>query len=127
MRPAIANPFALPALARLGRAGIDPLLAHAPPPAGPRLDPGHHGPPGIPGHPEEEPPAEILKNVPPSAGHPWVRSGWLTIGSPLVHRVLLGRPVLYGTTKKFLQVFGLKSLDDLPLVEQLVPPHASGE
>ncbi|HZY85285.1 MAG TPA: SMC-Scp complex subunit ScpB, partial [Gemmataceae bacterium] len=26
----------------------------------------------------------------------------------------LGRPVLYGTTKKFLQVFGLKSLKDLP-------------
>ncbi len=26
----------------------------------------------------------------------------------------LGRPVLYGTTKKFLQVFGLKSIKDLP-------------
>jgi segregation and condensation protein B len=26
----------------------------------------------------------------------------------------LGRPVLYGTTKKFLQVFGLGSLRDLP-------------
>jgi segregation and condensation protein B len=26
----------------------------------------------------------------------------------------LGRPVLYGTTRKFLQVFGLKSLRDLP-------------
>jgi len=26
----------------------------------------------------------------------------------------LGRPVLYGTTKKFLQVFGLKGLKDLP-------------
>jgi segregation and condensation protein B len=26
----------------------------------------------------------------------------------------LGRPVLYGTTKKFLQLFGLKSLKDLP-------------
>jgi len=35
----------------------------------------------------------------------------------------LGRPVLYGTTKKFLQVFGLKSLRDLPLVEQLQPPE----
>jgi segregation and condensation protein B len=33
----------------------------------------------------------------------------------------LGRPVLYGTTKKFLQVFGLKSLQDLPQVEQLRP------
>jgi len=26
----------------------------------------------------------------------------------------LGRPVLYGTTKKFLQVFGLRSIKDLP-------------
>jgi segregation and condensation protein B len=26
----------------------------------------------------------------------------------------LGRPVLYGTTKKFLQVFGLQKLEDLP-------------
>ncbi len=34
----------------------------------------------------------------------------------------LGRPVLYGTTKKFLQVFGLKSLKDLPQAEQLKPP-----
>jgi segregation and condensation protein B len=33
----------------------------------------------------------------------------------------LGRPVLYGTTKKFLQVFGLKSLRELPMVEQLRP------
>jgi segregation and condensation protein B len=34
----------------------------------------------------------------------------------------LGRPVLYGTTRKFLQVFGLKSLKDLPQVEELRPP-----
>src|SRR5260370_1209220 len=34
----------------------------------------------------------------------------------------LGRPVLYGTTKKFLQVFGLKSLKDLPQAEGLSPP-----
>ena len=31
----------------------------------------------------------------------------------------LGRPVLYGTTKKFLQVFGLNTLKELPEVEQL--------
>ena len=29
----------------------------------------------------------------------------------------LGRPVLYGTTKQFLQRFGLNSLKDLPKVE----------
>ena len=31
----------------------------------------------------------------------------------------LGRPVLYGTTKKFLQVFGMKSLSDLPNADHL--------
>jgi segregation and condensation protein B len=31
----------------------------------------------------------------------------------------LGRPVLYATTKRFLQLFGLKSLRDLPRAEQL--------
>ena len=31
----------------------------------------------------------------------------------------LGRPMLYGTTQEFLNVFGLASLDDLPVVEGL--------
>jgi segregation and condensation protein B len=31
----------------------------------------------------------------------------------------LGRPALYETTKKFLQLFGLKSLRDLPPAEGL--------
>jgi segregation and condensation protein B len=35
----------------------------------------------------------------------------------------LGRPVLYGTTRKFLQVFGLKSLRDLPQAGDLRPPE----
>jgi segregation and condensation protein B len=34
----------------------------------------------------------------------------------------LGRPMLYGTTKAFLEVFGLGSLDDLPNADELVPP-----
>jgi segregation and condensation protein B len=34
----------------------------------------------------------------------------------------LGRPALHETTKKFLQVFGLKSLKDLPQAEGLAPP-----
>src|SRR5262249_13603095 len=34
----------------------------------------------------------------------------------------LGRPVLYGTTKKFLQLFGLKSLKELPQAQQLRVP-----
>jgi segregation and condensation protein B len=36
----------------------------------------------------------------------------------------LGRPLLYGTTKKFLQVFGLRHLDELPRAEQLRRPAA---
>ena len=31
----------------------------------------------------------------------------------------LGRPMLYGTTKRFLELFGLASLKDLPKVEEL--------
>ncbi len=37
----------------------------------------------------------------------------------------LGRPVLYGTTKKFLQTFGLNSLRDLPSAEGVAPPKAA--
>jgi segregation and condensation protein B len=35
----------------------------------------------------------------------------------------LGRPVLYETTRKFLQFFGLRSLKDLPQTEGLLPPQ----
>ncbi len=41
-----------------------------------------------------------------------------------------GRPFLYGTTKQFLEYFGLKSLSDLPKLEEfpsLQPVQASGE
>ena len=37
---------------------------------------------------------------------------------------VLGRPMLYGTTKKFLETFGLNSLKDLPKVEELKRPPA---
>ena len=37
----------------------------------------------------------------------------------------LGRPFLYGTTRKFLEVFGLQSLDDLPMAERLRLPKTS--
>lgn len=36
---------------------------------------------------------------------------------------VIGHPLLYGTTKRFLEVFGLASLDDLPKVEELTPPE----
>ena len=35
---------------------------------------------------------------------------------------VLGRPMLYGTTKKFLQTFGLNTLKDLPKIEELKKP-----
>ena len=38
-----------------------------------------------------------------------------------------GRPVLYGTTDKFLRVFGLSSLEDLPQTEAILPDPAQGE
>lgn len=35
---------------------------------------------------------------------------------------VIGRPLLYGTTRKFLEVFGLNSIKDLPDVEELKKP-----
>ncbi|MHC4528982.1 MAG: SMC-Scp complex subunit ScpB [Planctomycetota bacterium] len=35
---------------------------------------------------------------------------------------VLGRPMLYGTTKKFLEIFGLNTLKDMPKVEELKKP-----
>jgi segregation and condensation protein B len=37
---------------------------------------------------------------------------------------VLGRPMLYGTTKKFLEVFGLNTLKDLPKVQELREPSS---
>jgi segregation and condensation protein B len=37
----------------------------------------------------------------------------------------LGRPYLYETTRKFLETFGLRSLDELPMAEQLRKPKAA--
>jgi segregation and condensation protein B len=39
----------------------------------------------------------------------------------------LGRPVLYGTTKKFLQLMGLKGLSDLPRAAELRRPSREKE
>lgn len=33
----------------------------------------------------------------------------------------VGRPMLYGTTRRFLEVFGLSGLEDLPAVEEMQP------
>ena len=39
----------------------------------------------------------------------------------------LGRPVLYGTTRKFLQCFGLNSLRDLPQAKELAAPEGGAK
>jgi len=38
-----------------------------------------------------------------------------------------GRPRVYGTTRQFLEHFGLKSLDELPKIEGVLKPEALGE
>jgi segregation and condensation protein B len=38
----------------------------------------------------------------------------------------LGRPYLYETTRRFLELFGLKNLDELPMADQLRKPAANG-
>jgi segregation and condensation protein B len=38
---------------------------------------------------------------------------------------VVGRPMLYGTTREFLEVFGLASLDDLPQAKELRPTPAA--
>lgn len=40
---------------------------------------------------------------------------------------VLGRPMLYGTTKRFLEVFGLAGLEDLPRVEELRSGATAGK
>ncbi|OGX53083.1 MAG: SMC-Scp complex subunit ScpB [Omnitrophica WOR_2 bacterium RIFOXYB2_FULL_45_11] len=37
---------------------------------------------------------------------------------------IIGRPFVYGTTRQFLEYFGLKSLDDLPKLEEFTPLEA---
>jgi segregation and condensation protein B len=39
----------------------------------------------------------------------------------------LGRPMLYGTTRQFLDAFGLSSIKDLPSVEELRKAHEQGD
>lgn len=46
------------------------------------------------------------------------------------HREIPGRPMLYATTKRFLEVFGLASLEDLPTLreaEEILPPHDTSD
>jgi segregation and condensation protein B len=49
----------------------------------------------------------------------WTLKGLIERGlvRPVGRKNTPGRPLLYGTTDKFLKVFGLNSLDELPRVE----------
>jgi segregation and condensation protein B len=38
-----------------------------------------------------------------------------------------GRPIVYGTTKAFLELFSLSALSDLPTLKEIVPPSGPGE
>jgi len=40
---------------------------------------------------------------------------------------LPGRPMIYGTTKAFLEIFGLNAISDLPNLKEVTPPPAEGE
>ena len=40
---------------------------------------------------------------------------------------LPGRPMVYGTTQAFLELFGLDKLSDLPTLKEFQPPPSSGE
>jgi len=40
---------------------------------------------------------------------------------------LPGRPMIYGTTKSFLELFGLNTISDLPTLKEVMPPPADGE
>jgi len=40
---------------------------------------------------------------------------------------LPGRPIVYGTTKAFLELFGLNTLSDLPTLKEIQPPPAPEE
>lgn len=63
-----------------------------------------------------------------------VDSGWVI--RSLLERGLIkitgrkdlpGRPIIYGTTKAFLELFGLNSLSDLPTLKEIQPPPLPSE
>jgi segregation and condensation protein B len=44
------------------------------------------------------------------------------------HREVAGRPLLYATSRRFLEVFGLSRIDDLPAlreIAELLPPDSA--
>ena len=62
-----------------------------------------------------------------------VDSGWVVrtlmekgLVKMMGRKDLPGRPMIYGTTKAFLELFGLNAVADLPTLKEVVPP-AAGE
>ena len=63
-----------------------------------------------------------------------VDSGWVLrtlLGKDLIKMMgrkdIPGRPLVYGTTKTFLEIFGLNALSDLPAPKEVQPPLAPEE
>jgi segregation and condensation protein B len=63
-----------------------------------------------------------------------VDSGWVVrtlLEKGLIRMIgrkdLPGRPIVYGTTKAFLEVFSLSSLADLPTLKEILPPPSPEE
>ncbi|NWG04516.1 MAG: SMC-Scp complex subunit ScpB [Syntrophaceae bacterium] len=57
-----------------------------------------------------------------SALHTLLEKGLIKV---MGRKDLPGRPIVYGTTKTFLELFGLNTLSDLPTLKEIQPPPAS--
>ncbi len=62
-----------------------------------------------------------------------VDSGWVVrslmekgLVKMMGRKDLPGRPMIYGTTKAFLELFSLSAISDLPTLKEVVPPAAEG-
>ena len=64
--------------------------------------------------------ASFPGNLAPSPSSSSILSSWLF--EPCGRLDAPGRPMLYVTTEKFLRVFGLSSLSELPATEIMLPP-----
>lgn len=63
-----------------------------------------------------------------------VDSGWVLrtlmekgLVKMMGRREIPGRPIVYGTAKAFLELFGLNALSDLPALKEIQPPSDPGE
>lgn len=59
-----------------------------------------------------------------SALHTLLEKGLIKV---MGRKDLPGRPIVYGTTRAFLELFGLNTLSDLPTLKEIQPPPAPDE